>query len=498
MAMSEPPTGKGSVQLLWRLSSVAAIWLLLVYLGLVLPVDRLLPFMNRWFGAVALLVASLVLTHYALDRWLWRGPDAAEKTRNALLLAVVTLVCALFGDIGFTAFANVNPSHSFDPRKLYSEGRDRDVHMWDSESLPYTYHPTQENFYLHKPGQTKVSTIFGEHYYPALYSHKILRESVLKARNVAFVIDKYGLRNTDDPATAKIFALGDSFCLGYHMTQEATFITRMKALLGEPVYNMGASGTSPMQQYLLLQYMLRTYPDAFKPRQLLWLLFEGNDLEENYDLLLPSPVSRLRSAFEGTVVGVVANMPALIRHESIIRLVTGGDVELTSEVGPRTKFNHYKVDGQSIGVPLYHSARFGYRLFRQTYIDRATQPESYVRNHPNQPALVDTFRRMKALAAEHGFEVTVVTVPTAPRLYKADFEDLPPITKEPHFINYLKRLADENGFRRLDLYELLTPYAEKELIYNRDDTHWNERGHEIVAQLLAERVKLGAAKRTGP
>jgi hypothetical protein len=95
---------------------------------------------------------------------------------------------------------------------------------------------------------------------------------------------------------------------------------------------------------------------------------------------------------------------------------------------------------------------------------------------------------MKALAQEHGFDVTVVIIPTDVRLYKDYLEDLPSVTKEPHFINYVKELSQKTGFKHLDLNELLAPYAEKEMIYYRDDTHWNERGHEIVAKILAERA----------
>jgi lysophospholipase L1-like esterase len=55
-----------------------------------------------------------------------------------------------------------------------------------------------------------------------------------------------------------------------------------------------------------------------------------------------------------------------------------------------------------------------------------------------------------------------------------------------HFIRYLEKLSAENGFGYVDLNALMAPYADKELLLYRDDTHWNERGHQIVAQLLAK------------
>jgi hypothetical protein len=107
---------------------------------------------------------------------------------------------------------------------------------------------------------------------------------------------------------------------------------------------------------------------------------------------------------------------------------------------------------------------------------------------------------MQALAKEHGFAVTVVVVPTNVRLYKDYFEDLPPISDRPYFGDFLIELSGKFGFGHVDLGELLAPYAASEMIYYRDDTHWNERGHELVADLLAQRLTstTGSAGRSRP
>jgi hypothetical protein len=31
----------------------------------------------------------------------------------------------------------------------------------------------------------------------------------------------------------------------------------------------------------------------------------------------------------------------------------------------------------------------------------------------------------------------------------------------------------------------MRPYAERELLYFRDDTHWNARGNRVAAELIA-------------
>jgi hypothetical protein len=351
------------------------------------------------------------------------------------------------------------------------------------------YTPVHANFALYKPGQTRIGSVYGEHYYSTLLDNALLKDSVLDLQNIEYVIDDYGLRNVDDPASARVFVLGDSFCFGYRVTQKAVFSEIMKSRLGEPVYNMGVSGSSPKQQLLMFDYLARTYPDTFRPKRLLWLIFEGNDLEESYDDEEPKNNRFAPSEiFRGTLVGNVAQIPGVIRNQSVIRSLTGGEIVLTAAIARAGSRNHYELDGETLAYPLYWSDRFGYRLFRQQYISRAGEPESYVLGHPNARRLADTFQAMKVSARDRGFEVTVVVIPSDARLYKDYFEDLPPFSEEPHFIRYVERLSDDVGFGHIDLNELLAPYAREELLFYRDDTHWNNRGHEIVAELLTHHV----------
>jgi lysophospholipase L1-like esterase len=50
----------------------------------------------------------------------------------------------------------------------------------------------------------------------------------------------------------------------------------------------------------------------------------------------------------------------------------------------------------------------------------------------------------------------------------------------------------------VDLYELLKPQASTELLYYRDDTHWTPRGHQLVADLLAEHLAPNPAGSAAP
>jgi hypothetical protein len=132
-------------------------------------------------------------------------------------------------------------------------------------------------------------------------------------------------------------------------------------------------------------------------------------------------------------------------------------------------------------------------MFDAHLIKRAADPEAYVLDHPNRLLLDQTFEEMNSLSRRMGFQITVLIAPNDVRLYAPYFEDFPPISEKPHFIDYLERLARRFGFEVINLYREMKPVAAKELLNWRDDTHWNPRGERVVAeivggQLIAQRV----------
>jgi GDSL-like Lipase/Acylhydrolase family len=454
------------------------IWLFCLYLVIVIPFNRLLPVLDRWPVAIVLVVGSFIAIVTLLARLDRRAPGTVL---SVALCSATLLICLVGVDVASSAYFNVSARF----REPVAD-RNVDEVLWTGELMPYTYHPTDANFYLYKPRQERAGFTYGELYYFGLLRHPILRDSVLRLTEFRLSIDRYGFRNTAPPERSRVFTLGDSFSFGFHMTQESIFQAHLARRLGEPVYNMGVSGTSPFQQLLLLEHVLTAHPRSFRPQRILWLLFEGNDLEDDYAprRIAGQEVGALGRALNGTVVATPFNLPALIREESLLQRLIAGRLMLGRPGTKQQQADPYVLDGERLVDPLYRSTRFGYKLFRKTYVARAAEPESYVLNHPNRPRLDETFRRMQALAAQHRFAVTLVIVPSDARQYRHAFEDMPPISQEPHFINYLKRLSREVGFPVVDLNQLMAPYVGNELLFHRDGTHWNERGHEVVAELL--------------
>jgi hypothetical protein len=150
--------------------------------------------------------------------------------------------------------------------------------------------------------------------------------------------------------------------------------------------------------------------------------------------------------------------------------------------------NPYKVDGVSLVYPLYYSEQLGPRLFSSTYVGLAGMSADYVDDHWNRAALDSVFRDMKSLADEYDFEVAVIMAPTASRLHGPYFDNFPKISDRPYFLDLVKELSESASFSTVDLYELLKPYAENELLYFRDDDHFNHRGNALAAELIEQQL----------
>jgi len=112
-----------------------------------------------------------------------------------------------------------------------------------------------------------------------MLASRILVDFVLELRRLSYSIGPLGLRELEPLSRSHIFALGDSFVLGYATDEGRIWTDLLGAALGEPVYHLGLSSTGPEPQLLLLEYLLSMHSDSMRVRQLLWMIFEGNDLE---------------------------------------------------------------------------------------------------------------------------------------------------------------------------------------------------------------------------
>jgi hypothetical protein len=106
-------------------------------------------------------------------------------------------------------------------------------------------------------------------------------------------------------------------------------------------------------------------------RTLLWMIYEGNDLEDDYtetvqrlDVAVPSPLT------EGTLLEAATDFVRTIKSQSVVDRLRHGEIRFKSPTGDQSS-NPYSVDGVALDYPLYYSEKFGPSLFSGTQVDLA-------------------------------------------------------------------------------------------------------------------------------
>jgi hypothetical protein len=399
----------------------------------------------------------------------------------AIGLTCIGLTCAfMVADLALAVRDNIATRQ--EEALVGADGRTSDPTIWHGELYPRQYAPTRRNFRLYKPNVRVTGETFGERYVSSMLNSRTLADQVLERRSLSYFIGPDGLRELEPLSESHVFALGDSFVFGFATDEGKTWTDLLGRSIGAPVYNLGVSATGPRSQLELFKYMLQTHASMHVQR-LLWMIFEGNDLENSYDELLSDDGAPPRSPFDGTLLEPVLSVPARIKNTSVLRRIVRGQLAFSSGSHP---YGQYEIDGQALPLPLFHSAKFGYRFFVPADMDAATQPLEYVMNHPNRPRLDRTFQEMRTLSQQGRFSVTVIIAPSDARLYGNAFEGFPTLSAKPYFASYVADLSQQMGFSVVNLLDSLRPFAQEELLYYRDDHHWNERGNAIVSQLIAQ------------
>lgn len=485
MSRADPDTGRGRARTGPVWIATIGVGALATYLGVVLLLEETVVGVEIADWVLLPLLVGVIAALYGGGRWLLargRVTRVALFASGVLGFAVAGSMVAI--DVAYTLVVN----RQAETDTAQAVRRLLDPHLWEGELVPRVYHPTEHNFVVHKPDVIIEADTYGEFYDSRMLASPTLRDSVLELRRVRFRIDANGFRETTPLAEAREFALGDSFVFGFGVSQELVWTEHFEALTGRPVYNLGVSATGPAHQVRLLRHLLDTHPGEARVERLIWMIFEGNDLENDYGTLRDIDVGP-GSLLRGTVLETLRAVPLSLKRESVIDRMRRGSVR-AKPMGVDAH-DPTLVDGVRIPYPLYVSAVHGPRMFNPDDVERATAPRSYVRGHPNWPRLRETFAAMAALAREHGFPVTVVLAPSAARLYGAQFAGFPAISERPWFLEEVAALARAEGFGVIDLLPALVRHAGTELLYFRDDHHWNARGNRLVAEILARDLGSG-------
>jgi hypothetical protein len=429
-----------------------------------------------------LLAALWVIARKGVRRAIERRHMSLDMLSNLSLLAGVLLVSFIGLDLAVSAYLNLR-SPETDENVLSTTDRTAAIGEW----YPGLYFPTAQNFRLLKPNFDVAGDHYGAYYLPSMLHSPTLVDSVLDRHRVSIHVNELGLREMSAIDSCQIFTLGDSFTFGWGVTDGATWPDLLERNLDTCVYNLGMADASPKQELLQLEYLLSHVDRRLRVRRLVWMIYEGNDLEDSYaEWSEAQPPSTLARATKGTILARLRDLVRALREESLTYRLRTGQVRLTSPARSRQYSSAYTIDGVRLLTPLFRSPTHGYLLLSPGDLQTASQPDTYVLQHPNRAELDKVFDRMAHLSDSLHFRVTVAIMPTSVRVYAPYFSFLPAPSAEPHFVNYVQKLARAEGFDTINLLQSFDPYARMEMLYFRDDDHLNPRGSEITARIISE------------
>jgi hypothetical protein len=294
-------------------------------------------------------------------------------------------------------------------------------------------------------------------------------------RMVEYQTDENGFRNSIRQQQADVVFIGDSYTEAAQIDEGDTLVRRVAQLSGLSAVNLARGAYGSQQELIVLQ----RYGLAYKPRVVVWQLFEGNDLND-------------AEAFaEWKQNPQQANTSLTERYfdNSLLKewLTTTRDQEY---IGPTVTLRYHD------GTAQRFSLRYPY--------------------DPDQPS---TMRRgmtetLSALEAGHrlceskGIQLLVVVVPTmvrvmAPYISFDHVEDqmkyLPEAREnQKDFSGTAKEFCARTGCTVVDGFVALRRAAatDNRHLYIPNDEHFDVGGHEVMAQTVVDWLREKNLART--
>jgi len=292
-------------------------------------------------------------------------------------------------------------------------------------------------------------------------------------RRVRFETDARGFRNggAAGRGTVDLVVLGDSFGVGSGTTQERTWPTLLAEHLGRTMYNLSMPG-NPWHEYATLAVegpRLRTHRGTI----VLWALFSGNDLKGTY-----GPVDLTNLTRNSLVWQLTTSLTTFQRRSPLRQILEG----LIDRKGMRARvIIRCFVNGRPM-------------LFHTPYITEANQTIEAIHATPRFRDLKAVVAAMRRLTDAMGVSVRIVVIPSKEEVYRWVVDGALPwstAAAPTAFASVAGELAQEYGLMALDLMPVLVGEARRVFeasgatLWWYDDTHWNERGHEVAAAAIS-------------
>ncbi len=321
---------------------------------------------------------------------------------------------------------------------------------------------------------------------------------------ITVILDENGFCNPDTKTSGKaridIVALGDSFTACTATRPGDGWPSRLGALLGRSVYNLGQSGVGPYEYLqILLDFGLAKHPDV-----VIMNIYEGNDLRDSVQHLnYVDAAKQGRHLFEraddrssGPDFGRWLSNPVGRHSYAWNLLVTGfhqayegldsGLMILEGRLPPRADFRY------SLAFPG-HDVPFNVKNRDDSEVDYARLLRAGI---VQTSAFDGALERFVALAKEWHFQAVVAYSPSAYSAYTSyvHFQDpaLAPLLRHYHATleAYFTARAKDLGYLFVDLTpglrEAAAELQARKLLYFPASTHYTEEGQRVVAETLAQ------------
>ncbi|MBT8419262.1 MAG: hypothetical protein KJO08_00210 [Gammaproteobacteria bacterium] len=199
-----------------------------------------------------------------------------DEIRANIVMVTTSLVIGLYlaeAVIGFALHSKVVAAKAgieFDTRTKREVIRDLKSEGLDT--VP-AVNPATLMKWLHKESAETLFPLGGVSDKTTVYCNE-------SGKYAVFTSDRYGFNNPDaewDSLPIKWLLTGDSFTQGACVNPGEDVAGQIRSITGESAINLGNNGNGPLIELAAL----REYAESTRPKKVLWLYFEGNDLSGN-------------------------------------------------------------------------------------------------------------------------------------------------------------------------------------------------------------------------
>jgi SGNH hydrolase-like domain, acetyltransferase AlgX len=324
--------------------------------------------------------------------------------------------------------------------------------------------------------QTDSDLLFHRHAHDQFLSRQRGDEAMLLGvaaspiHSTEYRYDRNGYRNDQDFVQADIVVIGDSFVEGYLVPQARISSTRLAELFETNVCNLGQADYGPGHELTVL----RKIGIPLRPKFVVWLFYEGNDLS---DLAEYEWASRDPRAYDRVVNGFDKRsftFNALARFGGWTNSLLWWDSSL---VATRS------------GIIPSKDSRAETRMYF------VTEPQgSSVQTLNLLNRTFEILTKASSLCESSATRLLVVYVPLKFRVYRdllrlSDESDLKR-WRVNDFPDRFGRWCRSAGIDYVDLTPALRrEAADGSLVYFPDDEHWTDEGHRVAAEEIARAIK---------